>query len=153
MAEERNIRIEDSEGNSYYPHAKAITTFFEDGTTVDAHRADYLTHTGWASATGTANAYIANLTPALSTYEEGVSLRLKINLDNTGAATINVNGLGVKSIKKANGSDVNVGQLKAGSVFTLAYNGTNFILQGEGGDLSDAEMMSIRTSINAILNT
>lgn len=118
--------------------------------TVAAHQTDYVTHTGWAVATGSANSYVATLTPALSKYQEGVSLRLKINIDNTGASTVNVNGLGVKAIKKANGADVTSGNLKAGSVYTITYNGTNFILQGEGGDLSDAENADIIADVNAL---
>jgi hypothetical protein len=97
------------------------------------HQADYLKHTGYASATGSANAYVATLNPALSAYAEGVSLRLKINVANTGASTVDVNGLGAKSIKKSNGNDVASGNLKVGVIYTLAYDGTSFILQGEGG--------------------
>ncbi|WP_222860259.1 hypothetical protein [Bacillus massilioanorexius] len=125
-----------------------ITTLSQEVTT---HKADYLSHTGYANVTGSANAYIATLSPALSAYAEGVSLRVKINVDNTGAATLNVNGLGVKAIKKANGSDVNAGQLKANGVYTLSYNGTAFILQGEGSELSDAEMTNIINAVNGIL--
>ncbi|MGG3943365.1 hypothetical protein ABEV54_18220 [Peribacillus psychrosaccharolyticus] len=97
------------------------------------HQADYVSHTGYTTATGTANTYIATLTPALSTYKEGVSLRLKVNADNTGTSTVNVNGLGPKTIKNSKGSPVVAGNLKAGVIYTLVYDGENFILQGEGG--------------------
>ena len=122
------------------------------GEALTNHKADYTTHTGYAASSGTANAYIATLTPALSAYAEGVSLRLKINVGNTGASTVNVNGLGAKSIKKANGTDVGSGNLKAGSVYTLVYNGTNFILQGEGGDLSDTDKANFISSANNIFD-
>lgn len=118
--------------------------------TLTAHQADYVTHTGWAIATGASNAYIATLTPALSKYQEGVSLRLKINVDNTGASTVNVNELGAKAIKKANGTDVTSGNLKSGSVYTIVYNGTNFILQGEGGELSDADLLTFINDVNTL---
>lgn len=127
--------------------AARITTLEGD---IARHTADYLHHTGYATATGSANVYIATLTPALSAYAEGVSLRLKINVTNTGASMVNVNGLGEKSIKKANGADVNIGQLKVGSIYTLSYNGSAFILQGEGGDLSDADKTNLINSINNI---
>lgn len=103
--------------------------------TLETHLEDYLKHTGYAVATGTANNYVATLNPALSAYVEGVSLRLKINIANTGASTVNINGLGAKAIKKSNGSAVSAGNLKAGSIYTLAYDGTSFILQGEGGSM------------------
>jgi hypothetical protein len=102
------------------------------------HKADYLKHTGYAVATGSANTYVATLNPALSAYIEGVSLRLKVNVANTGASTVNVNGLGAKAILKSNGSAVSSGNLKLGSVYTLAYDGTSFILQGEGGEYGTA---------------
>lgn len=115
-----------------------------------AHKADYIQHIGYAIATGLANEYIATLTPALSKYQEGVSLRLKINVDNTGASTVNVNELGAKAIKKANGADVTSGNLKSGSVYTIVYNGTNFILQGEGGELSDADLLTFINDVNTL---
>lgn len=107
------------------------------------HKADYVKHTGYAVATGNANAYIATLNPALSAYQEGVSLRLKINVANTGASTVNVNGLGAKPIKKSNGNAVVSGNLKAGSVYTLAYDGASFILQGEGGEYGTAKASDV----------
>lgn len=117
---------------------------------VAAHQTDYIQHIGYAIATGLANEYIATLTPALSKYQEGVSLRLKINVDNTGASTVNVNELGPKAIKKANGADVTSGNLKSGSVYTIVYNGTNFILQGEGGELSDADLLTFINDVNTL---
>jgi hypothetical protein len=44
MSEERNIRIEDSGGNIYYPHAKAKTTFLESGETIDKYIPDSSLH-------------------------------------------------------------------------------------------------------------
>jgi hypothetical protein len=38
--------------------------------------------------------------------------------------------MGAKPIKKPNGNDLVAGNLKAGIVYTVRYNGTNFILQG-----------------------
>lgn len=98
-----------------------------------AHQADYVKHSGYGVATGSANTYAVTLNPVPTSYVEGMAVSVKINVDNTGASTININNLGAKSIKKPNGNDVSAGNLKAGSIYTLRYNGTNFILQGEGG--------------------
>jgi hypothetical protein len=116
----------------------------------DEHLADYVKHPAYAVATGSANAYSVTLNPAPTSYVEGMAIAVKINVDNTGAATINVNGLGAKAIKKPNGNDVSAGNLKAGSIYTLRYNGTNFILQGEGSDLSDTDKSNFINSIKAI---
>jgi len=84
---------------------------------------------GYGTATGT-NAKTITLNPAPGSYYDGLCFAFKNITKNTGAVTINVNGLGAKSIKKPNGNDVAAGNLKAGSVYTVRYNGTNFILQG-----------------------
>jgi len=98
--------------------------------TVDNHANEFIRHGNYAVATGSANTYAVTLSPAPSAYVEGMCVAVKINVNNTGASTLNVNSKGAKSIKKPNGNDVTAGNLKAGSVYTLRYNGTNFILQG-----------------------
>jgi len=115
-----------------------------------AHLADFVRQPGYANATGSANTYAVTLTPAPTAYTEGMAIAVKINADNTGASTINVNSLGAKSIKKANGNDVSVGNLKTGSIYTLRYNGTNFILQGSdaAGNAIPADVLSGKTFTN-----
>lgn len=81
------------------------------------------------NASGT-NDYTGIIT-GLKEYKEPLALAVKIPNDSTGACTININGLGAKAILKANGNAVT--NLKANSIYTMRYNGTNFILQGEGG--------------------
>lgn len=117
---------------------------------VTAHLADYVRQPGYAAASGSANAYTVTLSPAPTAYTEGMAISVKINTDNTGASTINVNGLGAKAIKKPNGSNVSAGNLKAGSIYTLRYNGTNFILQGSdaAGNATPADVLSGKTFTN-----
>ena len=64
--------------------------------------------------------------------------------------TINVNGMGAKPIKKPNGNDLVSGNLKAGSVYTVRYNGTNFILQGSdsAGDATPGDVTAGKTFSN-----
>ena len=88
---------------------------------------------GYGTATGT-NAKTITLEPAPTSYYDGLCFAFKNATQNTGAVTINVNGLGARPIKKPNGNDIAAGNLKANSVYTVRYNGTNFILQGEGGE-------------------
>jgi hypothetical protein len=88
---------------------------------------------GYGTATGT-NAKTITLNPAPTSYYDGLCFAFKNATQNTGAVTINVNGLGARPIKKPNGNDIAAGNLKANSVYTVRYNGTNFILQGEGGE-------------------
>lgn len=66
---------------------------------------------------------------AMFSYTAGQSLKIKFHATSSVASTLNVNSLGAKAIKKPNGNDfTNI----YASVYTLIYDGTNFILQGEG---------------------
>jgi hypothetical protein len=48
--------------------------------------------------------------------------------DNTGSATLNINSLGAKNIRKAGGSNLNARDISFGSVVTVIYDGTQFQL-------------------------
>jgi len=131
--------------DKYYPETKAGNVRFADGTTVEAHKADYTLQVPYGVATGTANNYAVTLNPAITAYTEGMAVAVKINVTNTGASTININGKGAKSIRKPNGNAVSTGNLKAGSIYSMRYNGTNFILQGEGGEYGTATAGDVLT--------
>lgn len=80
----------------------------------------------YAADTGVANAYVAAIVPGITAYAEGLSVLVKIANKNTGASTININALGAKSIKNVDGTGLVAGQLIAGAVVLLVYDGTNF---------------------------
>jgi hypothetical protein len=78
--------------------------------------------------TGAADAYVADLDPAPTTYAEGLELFVKISATNTGACTINVNSLGAKSIVTKAGAAPLAGDLPEDAIVHLVYNGTEFQL-------------------------
>lgn len=80
----------------------------------------------YALTTGSANAYVADPSPALSALTTGAWLILKLNFTNTGAATLNVNSLGAKSLKKLGDQDVEAGDLRSGELVEVRYDGTNW---------------------------
>jgi hypothetical protein len=82
----------------------------------------------WGTDSGTADAYVVTLPYAPSAYTEGLEVRFKPGAENTGAATINVNGLGVKAIKRHDGSAVQAGDIVAGAGYVVIYDGTDFRL-------------------------
>lgn len=111
-----------------------------------SHRADYMLQVPYAGVTtGTANTY-AIVTPTITTLKAGMAVSLKFNVDSTGVSTLNWCGLGAKGIKKSNGTDVT--NLKATGIYTLRYDGTNFILQGEGGsgNATASDLLSGKTA-------
>lgn len=85
--------------------------------------------------TGTANPAIAALAP-------GQRLSFKALQSTSGPITLNVNGLGAKSIKKPNGNNP---PLVQGGVYTVIYDGQAFILQGEGGEYGTATAAQVLT--------
>ena len=94
--------------------------------------ADDTAHVRYGQANGQ-NDKTITLSPAPINLVEGFALSFKNITQNTGAVTINVNGLGAKPVVKSNGNALVTGNLKAGSIYTVRYDGSNFILQGEGG--------------------
>jgi len=82
-----------------------------------------------ATATGT-DTYAITLSPAPTAYTAGQIFQVKFTNANTGASTINVNGLGAKAIKKNVSGALVSGDIAAGQVLNLAYDGTNFQIVG-----------------------
>jgi hypothetical protein len=82
----------------------------------------------YAGASDVSDTYTANLTPAITAYTTGMLVRIKFTTANTGACTINLNGLGAKSIKTESGADPQDADIAAGSTRDLKYDGTNFVL-------------------------
>lgn len=84
----------------------------------------------YAADTGAANAYAIAPSPTVTSYVAGQSFSFKAANSNTGASTLNVSGLGTKSIKKLNGSTALAsGDIVAGQIVTVSYDGTNFQMQ------------------------
>lgn len=80
----------------------------------------------WASAAWT-DTYVVSMTPACTAYVTGMEICFKADVANTGACTINVNGLGAKSIKLLDWNDPSDWQIAANQFVALRYDWTNFI--------------------------
>lgn len=86
----------------------------------------------YAADGGSTDAYAITLTPAPTTYATGMTVKFKANTANTGAATLNVNSLGVKTIKKYVNQDLSDGDIRANQFVTVIYDGTNFQMISQG---------------------
>lgn len=84
-----------------------------------------LTYAGTSSGT---NTITCSLSPAITAYATGMVIRFKAGGANTGAATVNVNSVGAKDIKKDVSTALASGDIASGQMVTLAYDGTNFQL-------------------------
>ena len=87
----------------------------------------------WLSVTGT-NTLTATATPTVSSYITGQTFRFLPSASNTGAVTIDIDGLGVKDITKSGTTALSSGDLAAGAPIQITYDGTRFQLSsGVGG--------------------
>lgn len=86
---------------------------------------------------GINDAYACNPAPSIGAYAVGQVINFKANTANTGAATINLNAIGVKTIKKLAGgvtTDLDTNDIRAGQWVTLIYDGTNMQMLSQLGN-------------------
>lgn len=74
-----------------------------------------------ASGAGT-DTYAITITPAITAYADGQVFVFEADVANTGAASLNVSGLGAKTIKKYGSKDLETNDIAAGSIVTVIYD-------------------------------
>jgi hypothetical protein len=83
------------------------------------------------NATGTANALVITPTPALAAYGFGASFTVVPSATNTSASvTLNVSGLGARTILKQDGTQPAIGDIRQGVPLRVFDNGTNYLVHG-----------------------
>ncbi len=90
----------------------------------------------YAADTGSANAYAINPSPALTQYITGMPFTFSAANANTGASTLNINGLGTKAIVLPNGAALAGGEIVAGQMVTVIYDGTSLRMMSEPANLA-----------------
>jgi hypothetical protein len=105
----------------------------------------------YAVDSGAADAYVVTLTYAPASYTDGMQVVFKASAVNTGACTINVNALGVKSITRQDGTAPVAGDIGANKITEIRYNSTSgqFEIQGSIGAASGTGTMAAQNA-NAV---
>lgn len=96
------------------------------------------------------------LAPAITAYVSGMRITFRPANTNTGAVSINVNGVGAKSIVKYVPAAVALvaGDLTAGATAVIIYDGTNFVLTNPAKiSVTDTDAGISLTSTNTASNT
>lgn len=114
---------------------KIITDIQDELTRINTDKLDIADYQNWlkvyaASSTGT-DAYAITLSPAPSSYLTAQTFKFLADVWNTWAATLNVNWLGAKTIKKLRDQDLATGDIEAGQIVEVAYDGTNFQMNSQ----------------------
>lgn len=86
-------------------------------------------HTGITyPASATANdSYVVTLPSGISAYTASQQYSFIADTNNTGACSVNFNGIGVKAITDAAGANLANATIKANFVVTVEYDGTNMV--------------------------
>jgi len=114
--------------------------------------------------TGAANAYVITFAagqPIPAAYIAGMGLKFKALVTNTGASTVNVNGLGAVAIRRATGVALSANDINSGQIVELTYDGTFFQMQnylGAAATTSTVTLNNIPTvadsgTANALIGT
>lgn len=82
----------------------------------------------YAADAGANDTYAITLTDAPSAYVTGQEFSFKANTANTGAATLNVNALGAKTIVKGVNTTLSDNDILAGQHVKVRYDGTNMVM-------------------------
>lgn len=116
--------------------------------TPSAHLTWVDTH-NWAGTTaGTVNVQTCSCSPAITTYTTGMKIRVKAGLTNTSSLTLNVNSIGAKTVKTAQGSALTGGEFRTGYQYELVYDGTDLILLTcLGNSISPYEVVTATGSV------
>lgn len=97
--------------------------------------ANYVASGSFYTDSGIADAYVLNTTgsfQAPTQYVDGMEIRFRTSNTNTGASTINVNGLGVKNIKNSDGTtDILAGFISNNRDISLRFYNDCFIPSNE----------------------
>jgi hypothetical protein len=73
----------------------------------------------------TSDAYVVTI-PGISAYVAGMVITFKANTINTGPCSVNVNNLGIKTLKVKVTADPINGYIASGTIVMAVYDGTNF---------------------------
>lgn len=126
------------------------TTAFVDRA-VKTHQADNVSHDTYVSCATASTTAEKVVTATGFTLVEGARITVKFANANTATTpTLKINAELAKPLVKADGTAFK--SIKAG-IYSFVYSGASFIVQGEGGDLTDTDLTELRNNITGILGS
>ncbi|SCX36056.1 hypothetical protein [Agrobacterium rosae] len=91
-----------------------------------AQKRDFNRSNSILTSSGTGAAYVLTYDVGPAGFVKGEIFRFFPHADNTGAATIKINGLTTKPLVQSSGAALIVGQIKAGQSIEISYDGTAY---------------------------
>ena len=125
MAEIHDLEPVDADNTGRWPEGMAPSRVNDAGRALEGILARWAADTdGSLRAAGT-DALTVAAKRALTAYGDGLVVAFTAAGANTGAATLEVNGLGAKSLRRVDGAELEAGALKAGQKCIAIYDGAN----------------------------
>lgn len=122
MAEITDLDPTDANNTARFPEGMLGGTINDSARALEGILARWFRDTnGSITATGSSNAYAITSTRTISALANNIIMTWTANFTNTGAATLNLNSLGAKSIKRFNGSALAAGDIISGQPVTVVY--------------------------------
>ena len=89
------------------------------------------TFSNWFLDSGSTNVWTVTVgPPQIVSYTAGLNIQVKVSNTITGPCTLNVNGLGAKAVTNPDGTPMVTGNVVAGAIVDLFYDGTQFQVNG-----------------------
>ena len=128
-AEIGDLDISDAANTARWPEGMAPSAVNDAGRADEGILARWYADTNCSTASsGSPNAYSLSTSRTITAYYDGLQVCFDANFTNTGAATLDVNGIGQVTIKKNHDQDLASGDIESGGKYLAVYDGTYFQL-------------------------
>jgi len=137
-----------TQANSSYAVANTANTAVTNSATKTAIQQNSYT---FVNDTGTTNAYVVSYTPSITTLFDGTIVSFKANTTNTGACTLNVNGLGASPIFGGGHVTLQSGEIVNSGFVEVEWNtslGGWVLLECTGGSVQVANATQSQQSVS-----
>lgn len=122
MADINDLNVTDASNTARFPENMAFSAVNDSARALEGIIARWHKDTnGSLVSTGSANAYVLAANQTLSAYAQGQLFLFEANFANTGAATLNVDSIGAKAIKKHNDQALVAGDIESGQIVAVVY--------------------------------
>ena len=141
MAEINSLNVVDADNTARFPENQLPSTVNNGARALEGIIARWDKDTNASlSAGGSANAITISANQTLSAYYDGLVIAFEAGATNTGAVTINVDSVGVKSLKKNVTEAISAGEIISGQKVIAIYDGTNFQIVSAFSDTTETSL-------------